>query len=257
MVDACIEALLAAVPQDAIEGVYLKGSARKRWDSPLDYVPELSDVDIHVLFAREAAVIAPWEAIDVALDIGQRTEASFRNRLSSPLHLPRIQLQSLNRLEQLPDYVPPPEETTRTVWGRSHHREQPGDATTRQLARSQLLAQEQYLTGLGAEAVDKCGRYLWSALRTMTWRVAPSGPRILTVIGVPFLDAWTTNRTATVRRLCSEGQGELAGCYAAFYIHAWDYFLSGYTDGDAARAAIRAGAEVLAAGVRIAQTTGK
>src|SRR5699024_3931053 len=49
MSSAYVTAMREAIPDDQIEGIYLKGSATKPWESPLDYVPELSDVDIHLL----------------------------------------------------------------------------------------------------------------------------------------------------------------------------------------------------------------
>lgn len=48
MTDAYVAALLERVPREQIVGLYAKGSAYKRWDGPLDYVPELSDLDVHV-----------------------------------------------------------------------------------------------------------------------------------------------------------------------------------------------------------------
>ena len=49
MVASIVEALLRQIPSSEVAGIYFKGSAQKRWDSPVDYVPEVSDVDIHVL----------------------------------------------------------------------------------------------------------------------------------------------------------------------------------------------------------------
>ena len=42
--------LLHLIPEGEIRAIYLKGSAVKAWESPLDYVPEISDVDMHVWF---------------------------------------------------------------------------------------------------------------------------------------------------------------------------------------------------------------
>src|SRR5687768_9127389 len=49
MTDAYVAALLERLPREQIVGLYAKGSAVKPWDAPIDYVPELSDVDLHVL----------------------------------------------------------------------------------------------------------------------------------------------------------------------------------------------------------------
>lgn len=47
MVTALADALVDRFG-DRISHIWVKGSAQKRWDGPVDYVPELSDVDIHL-----------------------------------------------------------------------------------------------------------------------------------------------------------------------------------------------------------------
>ena len=56
LADCVRDQLLARIPEIEIRGVYLKGSSVKAWESPLDYVPEISDVDIHVWFRNDADV---------------------------------------------------------------------------------------------------------------------------------------------------------------------------------------------------------
>jgi len=55
MAEAFTEVLLEEIPDPDIVGIYCKGSVLKDWDSPLDYVPELSDVDIHILFHDDSS----------------------------------------------------------------------------------------------------------------------------------------------------------------------------------------------------------
>ena len=50
MAESIVEALLDEIPPEEIRGIYLMGSGQKEWDSPIDYVPEISDVDIHIQF---------------------------------------------------------------------------------------------------------------------------------------------------------------------------------------------------------------
>ena len=47
----CIQAWSETVQKffsDRLDYMYAQGSAVKRWDSPIDYVPILSDVDLHI-----------------------------------------------------------------------------------------------------------------------------------------------------------------------------------------------------------------
>ena len=93
--------------------------------------------------------------------------------------------------------------------------------------------------------VDKPGRYLREALRVVCWRVSPAGPRVLSVSGLDTEQAWSMNRTRATLALRDLGLTSLADGYTAFYLSSWDYFLSGFTDSDAGRSAIRAAALVL------------
>ncbi len=85
----------------------------------------------------------------------------------------------------------------------------------------------------------------------MSWRVSPVAPRALEVLGASYEDAWTANRTTLVERLQSIGEHQLAGHYTAYYLAAWQYFLSGYQDGRAGRDAIRFGAAAISRGQEI------
>ena len=46
LAESFVEALLDSIPRSELRVIYLKGSAKKRCDSPPDNVPEISDVDI-------------------------------------------------------------------------------------------------------------------------------------------------------------------------------------------------------------------
>ena len=124
-------------------------------------------------------------------------------------------------------------------------------AVTRELSRRQLAEPTQYLDELGMQVIDKPGKYISVSLRTMSWRVSPTAPRALEVLGLPFETAWSSNRTALVRHLEAAGEQQLAGDYVTFYLRAWDYFLSGNQDEQAGSDALLAGARVLARGIEI------
>jgi hypothetical protein len=253
MARAFVDALLEVVPRNEIAGIYLKGSTRKLWDSPLDYVPELSDVDVHLLFADDGGAATYLGSIERALSIAGRTEHLFRESVAEPVHLPRLQLVIANQLHVEPGYVPSPPETVEVILGKPYPVSEHDSTATRESARSALLEQEPYLASLGQHIADKPGRYLWSILHMMNWRVSPTGPRVLELLHVPYSEAWSMNRTAIAARLRAEGEEQLAADYAAYYLHAWEYFLSGYGSGEEGRAAVLAGARVLAAGVRMAK----
>ena len=92
MVEAFTEVLLEEVPRSEIEGIYCKGSVLKDWDSPLDYVPELSDVDIHLLLCDDGAEERYLGSVEQALRIQSRVEERYFSRAPQRLHVPRTQL---------------------------------------------------------------------------------------------------------------------------------------------------------------------
>jgi len=52
MKKAMCEALLERLRSGTVRALYAKGSATKPWTTPIDYVPEVSDVDVQIPRAR-------------------------------------------------------------------------------------------------------------------------------------------------------------------------------------------------------------
>jgi hypothetical protein len=253
LANAFAGALLEVIPEQDIEGIYLKGSTQKEWDSPIDYVAEISDVDIHLLFADGTLEQRHLGTVTQALDIQARAERRFLQMVPHPCHFPRPQLLVLNRLLQDQDYVRPPKKSVAVLYGRDLDEPDYGDGVAiRETDCRRLRAAETVLPGLPHQAVDRPSRYLWELLRLLSWRVAPTGPRALDLLGVRPERAWSINRTAIVGLLQEVGEAKLAGDYAGYYLSAWDYVLSGREDGDAGRASAASGVRVLERGIEIA-----
>jgi hypothetical protein len=255
MCDVFVHVLIEAVPEKEVTGVYLKGSAQKEWDSPLDYVPEISDLDIHLLFANDTGVITYLGTSESALDIQQKVELRFFRQIPDPYHVPRVQLMVLNELLKEPDFCASPRGTISVLYGRAYsYPAGPDEEHVRRTDCTYLLEQEKYLLNYPQHAIDKYAKYLWHSLRTMVWHVSPTAPRVLSILGVPFERTWSVNRTTMVTLLDEKGQHELARNYGQFYINAWEYFLSHYENTDAGRAAARSGIRVLQKGIELART---
>ena len=87
MTEAIVETLLDRIPNDEIRAIYLKGSAKKRWDTPIDYVPEASDLDLHLWFHDDDGERTHIGRLDQALTIQQDIEAGYRARRQTPFTL--------------------------------------------------------------------------------------------------------------------------------------------------------------------------
>ena len=68
-----VEVLLDLVPNEAVHGIYMKGSGLKEWDTPIDYVPEISDVDIHIQFYDDADWPGYLGTLDRAIEVNPRS----------------------------------------------------------------------------------------------------------------------------------------------------------------------------------------
>ena len=255
MAEAYVETLLDVIPPTEIRGIYLKGSARKKWDSPIDYVPEVSDVDMHIDFHRDEAWPEYLGTVDQALRVQSGAERRYLSKVRSPLHTPRPQVLVLNQvMSELDDFIHAPATTVEALFGDDYPA---GDYTDPESIRrtecGRLIEDFRFIEKLPMHVIDRPGRYIWEAVRSLVWRVSPTGPRVLHLSGLGSEEAWSLNRTAIVPRLVEAGQGALAQSYLGHYVSAWRYFLSGYKDYDAGRAAIVAAADCVTNGAEVAR----
>lgn len=257
MAEAYLGALLDVSPDGAIAGVYLKGSACRSWDTAIDYVPELSDVDIHVRLSSEAGALV--RSFDLALEVARLALDAYGRAFPHPRHVPRPQLSFLESLERLEGYLPSPSDSVRTLFGRTYEGgteaaysgSVPSDAE-RFMADATFVQEE-----LAGKVIDRPGRLLWSVVSGLTFRVSPAGPRLLTQLGASPYHVWTLNRTAIVDELNTSGHEALGAHYADFYRAGWEGYRSGFSDAGAARRALTAAHKLFEEGhAAVASITG-
>ena len=239
--------LLALIPDGELRAIYLKGSVVKRWESTLDYVPEVSDVDMHVWFRDDGAWPKYLSTVPQALEVQRGVEARFAARISRPIHEPRPQLIVMNKMvAEHEGFLHSPRSTVTVLYGEEYPEADYSDSVgIRRHDSTQLVQEAGWVDRMPLHLVDKPGRYLREALRVLSWRVSPAGPRVLHVSGLDTEQAWSMNRTSVTLALRDQGLTSLAEGYTTFYLSSWDYFLSGFTDSDAGRSAILAAARVL------------
>ena len=251
---ACfLEQLLESIPEGEIRGLYCKGSSNKAWESPLDYVPEVSDVDMHLWFHDDDAWRRYLQTVPQAMAILEGVEARFRARVPEPLHEPRPQLIVWNKIAaEREDVVHSPRSTVTVLYGEEYPKADYSEADAiRRHDANNLVHDSEWAMISGLDVVDKPGRYLWQALRPVTFRVSPAGPRVLHLLGLGTEDAWSMNRTRATAAMRERGLDGLADDYTGYYLSSWDYFLSGLKDTDAGRAAVAAAVRVLDRGAAI------
>lgn len=245
---ACVrDQLLARIPEGEIRGVYLKGSSVKVWESPLDYVPEISDVDIHVWFRDDDAWRPHLDTVPQALAIQAGIEACFKERIARPIHHPRLQLLVLNEVvAKLEGFVHSPRSTVTVLHGEAYPEADYSDpAAIRRFDAADLVERAGWVERVPLHVVDRFGVHAFEAVRQLAWRVAPVGPLVLHLSGLDTERVWSLNRTRATMALRDLGLGSLADAYRDFYLAAWDYFLSRFADTNACRAAILAASRLL------------
>lgn len=255
MVESFVEVLREEIPADQIIGIYLKGSAQKIWESPLDYVPEVSDVDIHLRLVDGSPAETVIQEVNTALMIQSRVEERFLRKAPTPLHVPRPQFLLLNMLEREEEYVPSPRRTVRVLLGDEYPQGDYSDEhRIRKMDCKRLSDEAEYLRDFALHAIDKPHKYIWTSMRTINWHISPSGPRMLSLLGIPPEDAWSMNRTSIVRLLEEKGEKKTAQDYSEYYLQGWQYFLSSFEDHNAARNALSSAVRALRRGVEIADS---
>jgi hypothetical protein len=250
-----VDVLRDRIPEDKIASIYFKGSAQKEWDTPLDYVPELSDVDLHILLEDNEAAAEYIQSIDKALLIRKEVEDRYFKELPNPIHLPRPQLTVLNTIQNEPDFIQSPRATVSVLYGGDYIEDDYGDdGRIRILDMDRLLDIDRFITDFAYSVIDKPGKYLPGITHGLSWRVSPLGPRLLTVSGKTPIEVWSLNRTKTVEALLSTGYDDFARLYSTFYLSGWDYFLSDYRDFDAAALCVESGVNALREALRLAES---
>ena len=109
-VKACLQVWKEILSEESrgVEYAYAKGSATKNWDSPIDYVPEISDVDIHIFTTKPEGLFTPPYNFDDAIHLSEHYETRFREIKQDALHMPRSQIMHIKRMKEFMEkYCPP------------------------------------------------------------------------------------------------------------------------------------------------------
>lgn len=225
-----------------IKYAYSKGSALKKWESPIDYVPTLSDIDIHIMLDDDDLLFSGTsESFDEAMHISKRYEEVFIRLQPEHLHIPRSQLMIINRLTADVNYVPPRMQDIHLLMGEIPKPEFPTDDEIRKIDKQNLMDYDKFIETLPRRIFDRTGLDYWTIVREMTWRVSPCPIRLLTQLIDNPLDIWSWNRTTITNELRSHGYNDISNHYRDFYVSGWNLFLSTFASSEDYRNCITGG----------------
>ena len=261
-VDCCIEIwseILSEDLQDRVEYAYAKGSCIKHWDSPIDYVPVFSDVDIHIKL-RDGRNFYPdsYEGFVESLSTTEAYEDMFGERNSDFVHLPRVQVVLLNPNLSDPDFMLPWDlGMIRPMVGEPLLGEPPEHTLLRSMDLRNLLNQAEVLGALPLSACERTGLDYWILVRRLGWRVSPTPVRLLSQVVEDPLRVWGLNRTDVCDELEAHGFGDVSMSYEEYYLSGWEAFRSDFRDSRAMREALKAAYRVLETTIKHARELSK
>jgi len=256
-VDVCLETWSGVIRESlGSRAIYAfaKGSAVKNWDTFMDYVPLVSDVDIHLKIADDAEFFPGEGAFEWAMGLSSRYEDGFREANPDNLHVPRTQLVILNEIQKQDDYVPPMPREVRTMFGEPSVRQPQPPEVIRRIDLERLREDGKMLGDLHRSVLDRTGLDLWVTIRQhLCWRVSPSPYRMLSQIFPDPLEVWSWNRSKVYSELLRRAFGEIANPYMSYYRSGWELFDSGMTSYPALREMVGLGYRVVLASLEAAE----
>ena len=256
-VDICIETwsdvLRESLGPKALYA-YAKGSSVKRWDTFMDYVPLLSDVDIHVKVADEADFFPGEGAFEWAMDLSSSYEEKFNEVNPGHLHIPRTQIMILNEIQKWDDYVPSPPGEAQPIFGEPAEEQSRSPEEIHHIDLKRLREDGEIIHGLHKSVLDGTGLDFWVTIRKyLNYRVSPSPYRLLSQFSPDPLEIWALNRTTVHAELRRRGYDELADLYRSYYLTGWALFDSGMTSYPALRKLASLGYRIVDASLESAE----
>jgi len=215
-----------------LESMYTKGSANKPWDSHIDYVPTISDVDIHITLKDNKPLFGSYsEDFEKAVEISKRCEDEFIRKKPDHFHIPRMQIIETYHLKQNEGYTPPRPQDISVLYGDpAISKKKPKPEIIQEIDLAHIIELKEYLQDMPRRIFDRTGLDWWAVIRVMTWKVSPSPVRVITQTHSDPLEVWSWNRTKICEALLERGYEKLAEHYHGFYDAGWCLFLSGFGD---------------------------
>jgi len=244
-VEAAIEAWtdITSNHLENLEFVYIKGSATKFWQSPIDYVPVLSDIDLHIKTVDDKPLFpSTKEGFLSSLEITALYEKLFKSIRPDYLHIPRPQIVTMEDLDPL--WIPAEIDKIKVIYGEVKPGENRDPEDIRDEDYQSLKELGPVLASLPMMLIDRIGMDYYRVIRSICWRVSPSPVRLLSQTEDPEY-FWGLNRTQVHRELENSGYTDTAEYFKEYYLEGWRMFETEFKDNDVMRSVIKNGFLVL------------
>lgn len=243
--------LLNDFAKDDVEYLFTKGSSAKKWESDIDYVPIISDVDIHVKFQnKKKKLLNRKKAFADASFFTENYEKSFYNSCKKmnykPIHVPRVQIVQLEFHGRKGYVVPPREQDIIWLQGTSTFPEEMDHQIIREMDKKSLLNEKLFIDSIPETFFELSGLGYYTLLYRIGSRISPSPIRLLTQqMDENPHDIWAMNKTTIKNLLLEHNLNAIASNYEQYYVTGWKLFESSFTDNELYRTMIKNGYYVL------------
>jgi hypothetical protein len=228
---------------ERIDYAILKGSGIKEWESPVDYVPMISDLDIH-LGTKDCMSLLPETrgGFLYSLDTTRLYEERFKEIRPDHLHIPRPQVVIMN--ESRGDWLPERPEEVKLLFGEVPLKPEETVEHLRARDLDELAGLGPLLARLPVQVIDRIDLEYYRVLRMLCYVVSPTPVRVLSQYAEPKL-IWTLSRTNVLRLLERNGLQGIAEPYREYYLTGWKAFTEGFRDNETMRRLITHAYDVL------------
>lgn len=230
-----------------IEYIFTKGSSAKKWESDIDYVPLVSDVDIHIKFRdKRKKLLSNDKSFEQATFFTSNYEKRFADQCQQVQHtikhLPRVQIVQLDFHGRKGYVVPPREKDVTWIQGKTQFLEEMDHDELKEMDRKSLLNEKPFIDALPDTFFELSGLDYYTLFYRLSSRISPSPIRLLTQVtaGNPH-DLWALNRSSIKKILIQQGYNEIATHLENFYLNGWKLFDSSFSDPSIYRSIIKDG----------------
>jgi len=221
----------------------LKGSVLKKWDSIVDYVPVISDLDIHIGTINDQPIFPQdRDGFLFALETTRLYEERFIGLRPTHIHIPRPQIVKMESHRKM--WLPERTDDTLSLFGEIPFRDEESEADCRKRDHEALMELDALLNRMPGRIIDRIGLEYFRILRELCYIVSPTPVRVLSQF-TNSKYAWNLNRTGIIKGLDGEGLTALAAVYRSYYLKGWEAFETGFIDNDLMRELIALAYDVL------------
>ena len=244
-VDAAISVwgeLISERMGERIRYAMLKGSVLKHWDSIVDYVPVISDLDIHIGTINDKPIFPQdRDGFLYSLETTRLYEERFNELRPEHIHIPRPQIVKMESHHEI--WLPDPADDVLVLFGEIQFREE-SEVDCRKRDLDALMELDVLLKRMPGRIIDRIGLEYFRILRELCYIVSPTPVRVLSQY-TDSKKAWKLNRTSIIKGLEGEGLTDLASSYKSYYHKGWEAFESSFTDNGVMRDLIGLAYDVL------------